>query len=38
MNGDGPLLSLDASAYRVSYPPELHAVSLDPNQRPSNAQ
>jgi len=38
MNGDGPLLSLDPSADRVSYPPVFHAVSLDPNQKPSNAQ
>jgi hypothetical protein len=38
MNGDGPLLSLDPSADRVSYPPVFHAVSLDPNQKLSNAQ
>jgi hypothetical protein len=37
MNGDGPLLSLDASADGVSYPPVFHAVSLDPNQKLSNA-
>ena len=37
MNGDGPLLSLDPSADRVSYPPVVHAVSLDPNQKLSNA-
>jgi len=37
MNGDGPLLSLDASADGVSYPPVFHAVSLYPNQKLSNA-
>jgi hypothetical protein len=37
MNCDGPLLSLDPSADRVSYPPVLHTISLDPNQKPSNA-
>jgi hypothetical protein len=37
MNCDGPLLSLDPSADRVSYPPVLHALSLDPNQKLSNA-
>jgi len=36
MNGDGPLLSFDPSANRVSYPPVLHAVSLDPNQNLNN--
>ena len=38
MNGDGPLLSLGPHADRVSYPPVLHTVSLDPNQKPSNVQ
>jgi len=38
MNGDGPLVSLDARAYRVSYSPELHALSLNPNQKLSNAR
>jgi hypothetical protein len=38
MDGDGPLLSLDPSADGVSYAPVLHAVSLDPNQKLSNAQ
>jgi hypothetical protein len=38
MNGDGPLLSLDPSADRVSYPPVFHAVILDPNQNLNNAQ
>jgi hypothetical protein len=38
MNGDAPLLSLDPSADRVSYPPVLHTVSLDPKQKLSNAQ
>jgi hypothetical protein len=37
MNGDGPLLSLDPSAEGVSYPPVLHGLSLDSNQRLSNA-
>ena len=38
MNGDGPLLSLDPSADRVSYPPVLHTVNLDPNQKLSNVR
>jgi hypothetical protein len=36
MNGNGPLLSLDPSADRVSYLSVLHTLSLDPNLKLSS--
>jgi len=38
MNGDGPLISFDPGADRVSYAPVLHGVSLDQTRRSGNAK